>query len=484
MARRGRQEPTFRVAEAYASTQGPLAARLADAYGMTPHPWQASVLDDWLAIGPGGCLAHDTCLLPVPRQNGKTGVSDPRETFGLIVRGEWILHTAQEFQTAKKAFDRLREKFGDHKGDQMARYPELNAMVDKYTVSANQMILDLSNGGHIEFRTRGVSSDMGRGGTFDLVVIDEAQSYTEEQDAALSPLNSAAPHGSPQTIFMGTVPTPGSTKGEIFWRQRDSAHGLEHDGMCVSEWSVGEIGDPWDVSRWYEANPSLGYQLLERGLRKDARGMTPVAFAREHLGWWPEVAPAASQPVIGEKRWAEGAVDALPSGLAAVGVRFSENGSRVDLAEARMADGGVAVMSVVVHAGTHEYGLARLADALAARASRDVGTIAVDGRSYAGALSELLRERGVPAAACRQMTTSDAVSACGMLSSSIGDGTALHVACPQLDEQMAKATKRPIGKSGGWGFAGDGADALAACAQALWALRTGRRDPTRKARIG
>ena len=57
-----------------------MAAAMADSYGMPPHPWQRSVLNDWLAIADDGTLLNDTCLLQVPRQNGKTGVSDPRCT--------------------------------------------------------------------------------------------------------------------------------------------------------------------------------------------------------------------------------------------------------------------------------------------------------------------------------------------------------------------------------------------------------------------
>jgi hypothetical protein len=155
---------------------------------LPPFEWQRLILNDWLALDDSGHLLNSLCVLPVPRQNGKTGVCDPRETWGLVHRGEAILHTAQEYQTAKKAFDRLRAKFGEKKNDPRARFPELNALVKKYTTSANQMVLDLKNGAHIEFRTRGANSDMGRGGTFDLVVVDEAQSYTDAQDAALSPV--------------------------------------------------------------------------------------------------------------------------------------------------------------------------------------------------------------------------------------------------------------------------------------------------------
>ena len=167
----GSQTPTYSWCSSYTRTEGRLASALADAYGLPPHQWQRTILDDWLALDDGGHLLNSMCVLPVPRQNGKTGVCDPRETWGLVHRGEWILHTAQEFQTARKAFDRLRLKFGDRANDPMARYPELNAMVSRYTTSANQMVLDLKNGAHIEFRTRGSNSDMGRGGTFDLVMV-------------------------------------------------------------------------------------------------------------------------------------------------------------------------------------------------------------------------------------------------------------------------------------------------------------------------
>lgn len=115
MSKQGNQIPTFTHCENYTKTEGGYAADISRSYDLVPHPWQETVLNDWLAVDDNGILIHSFCCLLVPRQNGKTGVSDPRETWGLVKRGEWILHTAQEFQTAKKAFDRLRRKFGDRK---------------------------------------------------------------------------------------------------------------------------------------------------------------------------------------------------------------------------------------------------------------------------------------------------------------------------------------------------------------------------------
>jgi hypothetical protein len=331
MARLGDQTPTYTYCAEYTRTQGNVAAALSTAYALRPHPWQRMVLDDWLALDDGGKLLNNLCILFVSRQQGKTGCCDPRETYGLIVRGERILHTAQEGQTSEVAFDRLREKFGECRNDPNAKYPELNRLVRKYTRSRGQMILDLTNGGHIEFRTRGKSGNMGRGGTYDLVVIDEAQIYTDQQDAALSPLNSAAPLGNPQTILMGTVPNPEKpVEGEVFNRLIDAAHNSPYPGMCIHEWSAGEVGDVLDESRWYRYNPSLGYQLLPDALRKDARGMSPEKFAQEHLGWRGLVTMAAHP--ISRSDWEACAVGDAPDGRLVYAVKFDPGGDRAVVA--------------------------------------------------------------------------------------------------------------------------------------------------------
>ena len=101
MSRKGNQIPTYRYSCEYEKTEGIYASELAACYDLKPHPWQDGILNDWLAVDDDGKLLNSFCVLEVPRQNGKTGVSDPRETWGLIKRGEQILHTAQEFQTAK-----------------------------------------------------------------------------------------------------------------------------------------------------------------------------------------------------------------------------------------------------------------------------------------------------------------------------------------------------------------------------------------------
>lgn len=478
----GAQSPTFSWCASYTRSEGPFASAMADAYGLPPHPWQRTVLDDWLALDDDGRLLNKLCVMPVPRQNGKTGVCDPRETWGLLHRGEWILHTAQEYQTAKKAFDRLREKFGERRNDPYARFPELNAKVKRYTTSANQMVLDLTNGGHIEFRTRGSNSDMGRGGTFDLVVIDEAQSYTDAQDAALSPLNSAAPHGSPQTILMGTVPEPTSAyKGEKFASIRASLHSSPYEGACIHEWGVSEVGDVMDKARWYEANPSLGFQLLEAALEKDARTMAPDTFAREHLGWWPETA-AASHPIKASDWQACKVENPSRDGLVTYAVKFSADGSVGTMAACHRPDDGIPFV-YVVESRSMGGGLGWFVDTLSANHHK-AAQIVIDGQSNAQALTERLLEAHVPSKTIIRPRTADVIAASSLLSNAVKERKITHYGQPALDASATETLRRRIGNNGGWGFQStDTADAtlIEACALAHWAAKTTKRKPGRKA---
>lgn len=480
MSKKGNQNPTYRFSCKYDKTEGMYASELSASYDLKPHPWQEKILNDWLAVDDEGKLLNSFCVLEVPRQNGKTGVSDPRETWGLISRGEQILHTAQEFQTAKKAFDRLRKKFGTRKNDPYAKYPELNALVDHYTVSAGQMVLDLVNGGHIEFRTRGNNSDMGRGGTFDLVVIDEAQAYTEEQDASLSPLNSAAPSGSPQTILMGTPPG-GVSKGVVFSRAIKRMRDNPRKGDCIHEWSTKEIGNIQDKKRWYQMNPSLGYQLLESSLEKDASTMSEDTFAREHLGFIPDVINQIDF-AIDQKKWdACKSEEPKPEGKTAYGVKFSADGSYVCLCGAVIPQKGKARISLI-EAKPTGHGIGWLAEWLNVRSTKAC-CVVIDGKNGVDVLVDKIADHWKAKGSVIRPSAKEVIAAVGVLTDSLNEQTVTWYAGQEaLRESAITATKRPI--SGGWGFGGENSTPIEACALALYGAKTSKRDPNRTMRIG
>lgn len=485
MADVGNQTPTYSWCASYNRTQGEIASALSDAYALPPHPWQRTILNDWLAMDEDGKLLNSLCLLPVPRQNGKTGVCDPRETWGLIIRGEWILHTAQEYQTSKKAFDRLRAKFGQCKNDPNADYPELNKLVSKYTVSQGQMVLDLTNGGHIEFRTRGNGNDVARGGTYDLIVVDEAQSYTAAQDAALSPLNSAAPLGSPQTILMGTVPDPEKPhKGEVFANLRRDAHQAPYEGLCIHEWGADEIGDVRDRERWYRYNPSLGYQLLISAFEKDSRSMTPDGFAREHLGWWSELDVFAR--LISENAWNRCYTACPPKiGIVCYGVKFSPDGTEVALSVALKPPSGV-IHVEIVKVERLSIGIQWLVDWLVLRARR-ASQIVIDGQSNAQELNERLLKARVLKQVIVRPTATEVGGACAAFVTAVNEGTVSHFGQEQLTLSATKSTKRKIGNRGGYGFEssneGD-ATLVESAALAYWQATVTKRNPLKKGKVG
>lgn len=477
---KGRQEPTFHHAEEYTKTQGDYAAQLSESYDLKPHEWQREILRDWLAVDGSGKLIHSYCVLEVPRQNGKTGISDPRETWGLVVRGEQILHTAQEFQTAKKAFDRLRKKFGTKKGDPFAEYPELNALVDHYTTSAGQMVLDLINGAHIEFRTRGSNSDMGRGGTFDLVVIDEAQAYTEAQDAALAPLNSAAPTGSPQTILMGTPPLITGDKGQVFLRSIQSFYKTPEPNSCISLWGAEEVGDVLDKDRWYEYNPSLGYQLLEKALMKDAATMSPDMFAREHLGYIPKHQNTVDYAIPADVWDACRSEEPKPEGKTAYGVKFSADGSTVALCGAVIPADGPARVSLIELRPTGQ-GISWLADWLNERYHK-ASCVVIDGRNGVDVLVERIADTWKMRGSVIRPSSRDMIAAVSTLTNALNEkAVTWFYQQDALRESAITSVKRPF--SGGWGFGGENSAPIEAAALALWGAQNSKRNPEKKMRI-
>lgn len=140
------QRPRVHVAPPSDQTFGDLAATFAADYGLTPDPWQQIVLDDWLAEFDGRYAAL-TCGLACPRQNGKNAILEVRELFGMVGRGEKILHTAHEVKTARKAFKRLLHFFGRKVNDPAAKFPELNALVTELRQVNGQEAIFLSNAG-------------------------------------------------------------------------------------------------------------------------------------------------------------------------------------------------------------------------------------------------------------------------------------------------------------------------------------------------
>ena len=272
---RGNQEPRIAVVPRAKTSDADDAAFLSSAYGLTPDPWQYTVLDGWLGRRGDGRWAAATVACAVPRQNGKNGIIEIAELYFMVGLGLKVLHTAHEVKTSRKAFIRLCSFFENHR-----RYPELAALVREIRRTNGQEAIILNNGGSVEFISR--SKGSGRGFTVDVLVCDEAQELSDEAIEALDPTTSAAPSGDPLKIFTGTPPSP-SMNGEVWTRLRETALARTTTRLAWFEWSV--VGDVNldDYTNWSAANPALGIRLNPESLESERGQFSEAGFARERL---------------------------------------------------------------------------------------------------------------------------------------------------------------------------------------------------------
>src|SRR5690625_3786486 len=183
----------------------------------------------------------------VPRQNGKNEIIAIRELIGLE-KGERILHTAHRTTTSAAAFNRILAILEESGLEEQEDFHKIKA--------TGRESIEFYDGGRVDFRTR--SSTGGLGESFDLLVIDEAQEYTDDQRSALQYTIAASPN--PQTILTGTPPTPISS-GTVFTKLRENALFGASEDTGWAEWSVDKQSDPRDKDLWYQANPSLGLRI-------------------------------------------------------------------------------------------------------------------------------------------------------------------------------------------------------------------------------
>ena len=185
--RRGSQNPTKLILCRYKHKMSRYdeAVELYERTGRTAQRWQVLLLRHILATDKAGLWVHTKFGYAVPRRNGKNEVVVMREIFGLK-NGEHILHTAHRTTTTHAAWERLYDML------QKAGIP----VASTYRAYGREHIF-LKNGGKIEFRTRTSKGGLGEG--FDLLVIDEAQEYQDDQESSLKYTVSDSPN--PQTIL-------------------------------------------------------------------------------------------------------------------------------------------------------------------------------------------------------------------------------------------------------------------------------------------
>lgn len=452
--------PRVRCAPSFVTSDAEDAAFLSTSYGLTPDPWQMEALDVMLARRPDNRWATARIGISVPRQNGKNGIIEVRELFGMVVLGEKFLHTAHEVKTARKAFLRLCSFFEDTQN-----YPELASMVREVRRTNGQEAIVLTNGGSIEFVARTKGS--GRGFTVDVIVFDEAQELSDETIAALIPTISAAPLRNPQQIYTGTPPSPGMA-GEVFTRIRTAALLGDDPRLAWLEWSA-ERGDDFDdPDVWRMANPALDIRLDQETVLGERTTFDDASFARERLGMWEE---ETSYAVISQEDWRACADEfSEPETNAVFAVDVAPDRSSATVAMAGERADGLWHLEVIDHNRGVGWVIPRVTNL--SRRHR-IRTVIIDGGSPAASLIEGLRKNKVTVVTigAREMA-----AACGEFYDAVLEQRVVHLDDPHVASALSRARKRRLNDAWAWNRASSGDDItpVVALTLALWGAQSSR----------
>ncbi len=464
----GSQEPSVRVVPDYKQTDGFDAAEILRAGGLVLDPWQQGTINDWMAIGPYQKWLCRTCGLALPRQNGKTGLLEGRMDSGMMMYIEQVLYTAHLQKTATETFEEMATFFDT---------PKLRKYIKDIKTALGREQIILTNGARVKFLAR--TRNGGRGQHGDLLVFDEAQELSIDAQASFIPAISASLN--PQVIYAGTPPDP-TADGTVFRSIRDRAIKGETTSTAWSEFSVPEVGDVQDRSRWALTNPALGRRILPATIEGECEQMPPDTFARERLGWWSPVVEHKLEYAIPGDIWDACASDEpKPDGKTAYGVKFSADGAVVALCGAVIPADGPARISLIDIKPTGQ-GIRWLAEWLNARYQK-ASCVVIDGRNGVDVLVERIADIWKMKGSVVRPSSKDMIAAVGTLTNALNEQSVTWFKGQEiLKESAMTSVKRPI--AGGWGFGGDNSAPIEAAALALWGAKTTKRDPNKKMRIG
>lgn len=427
---KARQTPTTSVILPYEDTHGKDAIELYNSTGRTAQEWQELLLYDILAVRDDGLFVHTKFGYSLPRRNGKNEIVAMRELWALE-HGEQCLHTAHRVSTSHMAWERMKKLI------EALGYTEPEDYKTTSTLGMESIRLKKTDG-RIDFRTRSSRGGLGEG--FDLLIIDEAQEYTDDQQTALKYVVTDSLN--PQTLFCGTPPTPISS-GTVFTKMRKAVLGGETENSGWAEWGVEVKTDPHDREAWYRTNPSLGTIFTERSV-KDEIGEDVDDFNIQRLGLWLKY---NLKSAISKAEWEELKADEMPQlkGKLFVGIKYGHDGTNVCLSVAAKTIDDL-VFVECIDCREIRAGNAWILDFIK---HADVASVTVDGAQGTILAQEMRREHlGTPVL----MTTKEVCMANGKFEQALYKKTITHMNQPALTQSISNCEKRMIGSAGGFGY--------------------------------
>ena len=195
MALKGCQVPSNGFVIPYEHSKGQQAVNLYNLTGRKAQEWQVLLLRDIMSFNEDGLWVHVKFGYSLPRRNGKSEILAMRELWGLV-NGEHIMHTAHRTTTTHAAWEKLCSMLED-----------IGLEYRAIRAAGRERIELVDTKGRIEYRTRTSKGGLGEG--VDLLIVDEAQEYQDDQESALKYIVTDSKN--PQTLFCGTPPTATSS---------------------------------------------------------------------------------------------------------------------------------------------------------------------------------------------------------------------------------------------------------------------------------
>lgn len=472
--RLGRQTPTQSFILPYEKTHGTEAIGLYNTSGKTAMEWQELIVYDLLAYNDEGLFVHTKFGYSIPRRNGKNEIVSIIELWG-ILNGKKILHTAHRTTTSSSASKRLARLLDDLGYEEVQRVKKGEVYLRHYTYSKQFGLEKITilgdNGGVCDFRTRTATGGLGEG--FDILIIDEAQEYTEEQETSLKYVVSDSDN--PLVILCGTPPTEVS-KGTVFPNLRETVLAGRGVDCGWAEWGVEEEHDPEDIDAWYEANPSMGVVLTERKVRAEISGNS-LDFNIQRLGFWVRY---NLESAIRETDWEQLTIKAKPSFTSKmyVGIKYGKDGKYVSLAIA------VKTNDKKVYIEAYDCRPLREGNAWVLNFihSASIGAIVVDGQSGQSVLESEMQPSDKKKLI--KPKVAEIIEANAQFEKAIFQKTMLHNNQPSLTYSVTNCEKRAIGSNGGFGYktmvVGAESSLIDAVALAHWAAVTAKEPKKQK----
>lgn len=439
------QNPSFtNVQSNKQKTRGKEAIELYKKTGQHLYTWQERQIKNIEAVNKDGLWKYMTYCICVSRRNGKGEILAAREFDGLVNLKEKICHTAHRTTTSHDAFNRLYTLLKKAGYEEHSRKQKV--MPEKSFFASKQYGLEhieVTDGGIIDFRTRTNNGGLGEG--FDLLIIDEAQEYTEKQQSALSYTVSSS--NNPQTIIVGTPPTM-SSGGDVFVNIRNSVLEGKASETGWAEWSTPEMVEGQDLispTLWKRFNPSFGTILTERKIKDELKN-GELDFNIQRLGFW---CTFNQKSEISETEWKELKIDRLPElkDERFLGVKYGRDGVNCALSlAAKTTDDRIFVETIdctSVRAGNgwlFEY-----------IHNPKVNKIAIDGASGQNLLAEQIKDFKLKKQVILP-TVAEIIQSNAMFEQALYSRGICHMGQPTLTEVVTNCKKRLIGSKGGFGY--------------------------------